>query len=97
MKIRPLHNQVLIKRESSEKKTASGLYIPDSAQEKSHRGEVIAVGQGKRLDNGELRPCLVKAGEKVLFEVYGGSEVKIDGVEYLIAKDTDILGVFVEA
>jgi len=93
MKIRPLQDRILVKRIAGEEKTASGIIIPDNAQEKPMEAEVIAVGAGKALDNGTIRASEVKKGDKVLFGKYAGSEVKIDGVEHLILNETDILGV----
>ena len=91
--IKPLQDRVLVKRLAAEEKTASGLYIPDSAKEKPQEGEVIAAGPGKALDNGNRLELTVKAGDKVLFSKYAGTEVKIDGEELLIMKEDDILGI----
>lgn len=93
MKIRPLHDRVIVKRMEEERTTAGGIVIPDSATEKPQRGEIIAVGKGKILDNGDVRNLDVKAGDKVLFGKYSGTEVKIDGDEYLVMKEEDIMGV----
>jgi chaperonin GroES len=93
MKIRPLQDRILVKRLASEEKTASGIIIPDNAKEKPMEGEVIAVGAGKTLDDGKVRKPDVKVGDKVLFGKYAGSEVKIDGVEHLILREDDLLGV----
>ena len=93
MNIRPLQDRILVKRVASEEKTASGLYIPDNAKEKPLEGEIIAVGNGKVLDNGELRKPDVKVGDKILFGKYSGSEVTISGTEHLILREDDILGV----
>lgn len=93
MKIRPLHDRVLVKRLDEEKTSPGGIVIPDSATEKPILGKVIAVGNGKVLDNGELRALAVKKGDKVLFGKYGGTEVKIDGEEYLVLREDDIMGV----
>ncbi len=94
MKIRPLYDRVVVKRlEEEEEKTSGGIYIPDTAKEKPQKGEVIAVGQGKRLDDGKLVPLDVKVGDKVLFGKYAGNEVKIDGEECLIMREDEILGV----
>ena len=93
MKIRPLHDRVLVKRVDEEEKTAGGLFIPDSAKEKPIQAEVIAVGAGKRSKDGELTPLEVKAGDRVLFSKYSGTEVKIDGEEHLIMREDDILAV----
>lgn len=93
MKIRPLHDRVIIKRLEQEKTSPGGIVIPDSATEKPIQGEVIAVGNGKILDNGERRAVDLKAGDKVLFGKYSGTEVKIDGTEYLVMREEDIMGV----
>lgn len=93
MKIRPLHDRILVKRIEEETKTAGGLYIPDSAKEKPIQGEVIAVGAGKRDKDGKLLAVEVKAGDRVLFSKYSGTEVKLDGTEYLVVKEDDILAV----
>jgi chaperonin GroES len=94
MKLRPLHDRVIVKRLEEEKKSAGGIIIPDNAAEKPVRGEVIAVGPGKRGDDGKLQPMDVKAGDTVLFGKYSGSEVKVDGVEYVVMREDDIMGVF---
>ena len=93
MKLRPLHDKVLVKRTEEEETTAGGIVLPCSAAEKPSQGEVIAVGPGKRQDNGELIAPDVKAGDLVIFGQYGGNEVKIDGEEYLILSEGDIFGV----
>ena len=93
MKLRPLHDKVLVKRTEEEETTAGGIVLPGSAAEKPSQGEVIAVGPGKRQDNGELNAPDVKAGDLVIFGQYGGNEVKIDGEEYLILSEGDIFGV----
>jgi chaperonin GroES len=93
MKIRPLHDRVVIKRVENETKTASGIVIPDNAAEKPDQGEVIAVGAGKKADDGKLIAMDVKVGDKVLFGKYSGSTVKLDGVEYLVMREEDIMGV----
>ena len=94
MKIRPLYDRIVVKRiEESADKTASGLYIPDSAKEKPQEGEVIAVGQGKRSDDGKLMPLDVKAGDRILFGKYSGSDIKLDGEEYMIMREDEVLGV----
>jgi chaperonin GroES len=93
MQIRPLHDRVVIKRMEEERVSAGGIVIPDSAAEKPIRGEVIAVGHGKIMDNGELRKPSVKAGDKVLFGKYSGTEFKIDGTEYLIMREDDLMAV----
>ncbi|MDX1777535.1 MAG: co-chaperone GroES [Thermodesulfobacteriota bacterium] len=93
MKIRPLQDRIIVKRIEEEEKTKGGIIIPDSAKEKPMEGEVIAVGSGKVLDNGTKYAPEVKAGDRVLFGKYSGTEVKIDGVEHLIMREDDILGV----
>jgi chaperonin GroES len=93
MKIRPLQDRILVKRLESEEKTVGGIIIPDNAKEKPMEGKVISVGNGKVLDDGKLRKPDVKAGDTVLFSKYSGSEVKIDGVEHLILREDDLLGV----
>src|ERR1700680_2420133 len=94
MKIRPLYDRIVVKRiEDSTEKTASGLFIPDSAKEKPQEGEVIAVGAGKRNDDGKLIPLDVKAGDRILFGKYSGSDIKLDGDEFLIMREDDVLGV----
>ena len=92
MSFRPLHDRVLIER-LEEEVTSGGIVIPDNAKEKPSRGKVIAVGNGKKLDNGEIRPLDVKAGNVVLFGKYAGTEVKIDGKEYVVMREEDIMGV----
>jgi len=93
MKIRPLHDRILVKRLEEETKTAGGLFIPDSAKEKPSQARVIAVGAGKLDKAGKLIPLDVKAGDKVLFSKYSGSEIKIDGDEHLILREDDLLAV----
>ena len=93
MKFRPLHDRILVKRLAEPERTAGGLYIPDTAKEKPVEAEVIAVGHGKVLEDGTLRKLEVKAGDKVLFGKYSGSEVKIDGEDHLIMREDDILAV----
>ena len=93
MKIRPLQDRIIVKRIEEEEKTKGGIIIPDSAKEKPMEGEVIAVGTGKVLDNGTKQPLEVKEGDRILFGKYAGTEVKIDGVEHLIMREDDILGV----
>jgi chaperonin GroES len=93
MKFRPLHDRVVVERVTAEEKTAGGIIIPDSAQEKPQQGKIVAVGPGGRDENGKLIPMDVKAGDHVLFGKCSGTEVKIDGNEYLIMKESDILGV----
>jgi chaperonin GroES len=96
MKFRPLHDRVVVKRIEAEEKSAGGIIIPDTAKEKPQQGEVIAVGPGGRDESGKLIPIDVKAGDRVLFGKWSGTEVKLDGVEYLIMKESDIMGVLVE-
>jgi len=93
MKIRPLHDRVIVKRVDSETKTKGGLYIPDTAKEKPIEGTVLAVGNGKILDDGSVRKLEVKEGDRVLFGKYSGTEVKLEGEEHLILREDDILGV----
>jgi chaperonin GroES len=93
MKIRPLHDRVVIKRKEEERTSAGGIVIPDSATEKPVRGDVISVGKGKLSDSGELRPLDVKAGDEVLFGKYSGSEIRIDGEDFLVMREDDIMGV----
>lgn len=93
MTVQPLHDRVLIKRLEEETKTASGIIIPDNSKEKPAQGEIVAVGAGYRLDNGETRKLAVKAGDKVLFGKYSGQEVKVDGQEYIIMKEEEIFGI----
>lgn len=93
MKIRPLHDRVVIRRVEEETKTAGGIVLPGAAAEKPSRGEVVAVGPGKALDNGDVRATGVKVGDKVIFGQYAGSTVKIDGQELLIMAETEIFGV----
>ena len=93
MKFRPLHDRVVVERIDPEAKSAGGIIIPDTAQEKPSQGEIIAVGPGGRDEAGKLTPMDVKKGDRVLFGKWSGTEVKIDGVEYLIMKESDIMGV----
>jgi len=93
LKIRPLHDRVIVRRLEEDKTSPGGIVIPDSAAEKPIQGEVIAVGNGKLLDNGEVRALDVKKGDKILFGKYSGNEVKVDGVEYLVLREDDIMGV----
>ena len=93
MALKPLHDRVLVRRTESEEKTKGGLIIPDSAKEKPAEGEIVACGEGARKDSGELIAMSVKAGDKVLFGKWSGTEVKIDGEELLIMKESDILGI----
>jgi chaperonin GroES len=93
MKIRPLHDRVIVKRQEEERKTASGIVIPDAATEKPDLGEVVAVGNGKIGDDGKVRPMNVKVGDKVLFGKYSGQAFKMDGVEFLQMREDDIIGI----
>jgi chaperonin GroES len=93
MKIRPLQDRVIVKRVEEENKTKGGIIIPETAKEKPMEGKVTAVGKGKVLEDGKIHPLDVKAGDRVLFTKYAGTEVKIDGVEHLIMREDDILGV----
>ena len=93
MAFKPLHDRVLVKRVQSDEKTKGGLIIPDTAKEKPAEGEVVAVGEGARKDSGELIPVGVKAGDRVLFGKWSGTEVTIDGKDLLIMKESDILGI----
>ena len=93
MKFRPLHDRVVVRRIESDAKTAGGIIIPDTAKEKPQEGEIIAVGPGARDETGKLIPLDVKPGDLILFGKWSGTEVKIDGVEYLIMKESDIMGV----
>jgi len=96
MKFRPLHDRVVVKRVEAEEKTAGGIIIPDTAKEKPQQGEVVAVGPGGRDENGKLIPIDVQAGDRVLFGKWSGTEVKIDGQELLIMKESDIMGVLTD-
>jgi len=96
MKFRPLHDRVVVKRIDAEEKSAGGIIIPDTAREKPSQGEVIAVGPGGRDESGKLVPLDVQVGNRILFGKWSGTEVKIDGVEYLIMKESDIMGVLEE-
>ncbi len=93
MAFRPLHDRVLVRRIEEDEKTAGGIIIPDTAKEKPQQGEVVAVGSGARGDDNEIVPLDVKAGDKILFGKWSGSEVKIDGEELIIMKESDILGI----
>jgi chaperonin GroES len=94
MNIRPLHDRIVVKRiEQTDEKTAGGLIIPDSAKEKPQEGEVVAVGNGKRNEDGKVLPMDVKPGDRILFGKYSGSDIKMDGVEYLIMREDEVLGV----
>jgi len=93
MHLKPLHDRVLVKRIDSEEKTKSGIIIPDTAKEKPQEGEVIAVGPGLRGENGTITPLDVKKGDRILFGKWSGTEIKIDGQDYLVMKETDIVGI----
>ena len=93
MKVRPLHDRLLIKRIEGEEKTKGGIIIPDTAKEKPLEGKVVAVGNGKVLENGELRPLEVKKGDRILFGKYSGTDIKIEGEECLIIREEEVLGV----
>jgi len=96
MKFRPLHDRVVVKRIDPDAKSAGGIIIPDTAQEKPSQGEIIAVGPGGRDENGKLIPIDLKVGDRVLFGKWSGTEVKLDSVDYLIMKESDIMGVLQE-
>ena len=93
MNFRPLHDRVLVRRIEAEEKTAGGIIIPDNAKEKPSEGEVVAVGSGARAENGTITPMDLKAGDKILFGKWSGTEVKVDGEDLLIMKESDVLGV----
>ena len=93
MKFRPLHDRVLVQRTESEEKSAGGIIIPDNAKEKPMEGKVISVGSGSRDEQGKVHPLDVKSGDKILFGKWSGTEVKVDGKEYLIMKESDIMGI----
>ncbi|MEN9704469.1 MAG: hypothetical protein RLZZ393_348 [Pseudomonadota bacterium] len=93
MKIRPLHDRVIVKRLEEERTSAGGIIIPDSATEKPVQGKVVAVGKGKILESGEVRPLDLKVGDKVLFGKYGGTEVKVDGEDLLVMREEDVMAV----
>jgi chaperonin GroES len=97
MKFRPLHDRVVVERISAEEKTAGGIIIPDTVKEKPQQGKVVAVGPGARDESGKLIPVDVKPGDRVLFGKWSGTEVKLDGTEYLIMKESDIMGVLTGA
>ena len=93
MKLRPMQDRIIVKRLEEESKTAGGIFIPETAKEKPQKGKIIAVGNGKKTEDGKVIPLDVKAGDNVLFGKYAGTEVKIEGEEYLIMREDDILGV----
>ncbi len=92
--VRPLHDRILVRRMAEDDKTAGGLFIPDTAKEKPQKGEIIATGKGRIMEDGKVLPLEVKAGDKVLFSKYAGTELKLDGDEYLMMREEDVLGVF---
>jgi chaperonin GroES len=96
MKVKPLYDRILVKRIEEEEKTKGGIIIPDAAKEKPQEGKVVAVGDGKMLENGTKAPLTVKAGDKILFGKYSGSEIKVDGEEHLILREDDILAIIVD-
>jgi chaperonin GroES len=93
MKIRPLHDRVIVKRIEEERKSAGGIFIPENAAEKPDQGEVVAIGTGKVMEDGKIRPLAVKVGDRVLFGKYSGTTVKMDGNELLVMREEDIMGV----
>ncbi len=93
MQVRPLHDRVLVKRQIEEEKSKGGIYIPDTAKEKPIQGEIIAVGTGRVAEDGKVRPLEVKKGDKVLFGKYSGTEIKIEGDDFLMMREEDILGI----
>ncbi|VAW97902.1 Heat shock protein 60 family co-chaperone GroES [hydrothermal vent metagenome] len=93
MKIRPLHDRVIVRRMEEERTTAGGIVIPDSATEKPSEGEIVAAGTGKHSDNGDVRPLDVKVGDKILFGKYSGTEVKVEGEDLIVMREEDIMGV----
>ena len=93
MKFKPLHDRLLLKPLSAETKTKAGIIIPDTAQEKPQQGQVVAVGGGKRLEDGHLQPMGVKVGDKVIYGKWSGTEVKLDGVDHVILKEEDLFGI----
>ncbi len=92
--VRPLHDRILVRRMAEEEKTAGGLFIPDTAKEKPQRGEIIATGKGRTTEDGKTLPLEVKVGDKVLFGKYSGTELKLDGEEFLMIREEDVLGIF---
>ena len=93
MKIRPLHDRVIVKREDEERKSPGGIVIPDTAAEKPIRGKIVAVGKGKILEDGKVRPLDLKVGDKILFGKYGGTEVKVDGDDLLVMREEDVMAI----
>ncbi|MCE3009668.1 MAG: co-chaperone GroES [Proteobacteria bacterium] len=94
LSVRPLHDRILVKRMAEEEKAAGGLFIPDTAKEKPQKGEVVATGKGRITEEGKTLPLEVKSGDKVLFSKYAGTELKLNGEEYLMMREEDILGIF---
>ena len=94
LNVRPLHDRILVRRMEEDEKTAGGIIIPDSAKEKPQRGEIVATGKGRITEDGKTLPLEVKAGDKVLFSKYAGTELKLNGTEFLMMREEDILGVF---
>ena len=94
LNVRPLHDRILVRRMAEEEKTAGGIIIPDTAKEKPQRGEVVATGKGRVTEDGKTLPLEVRTGDKVLFSKYSGTELKLDGKEYLMIREEDVLGVF---
>ena len=92
--VRPLHDRILVRRMAEEEKTAGGLFIPDTAKEKPQRGEIIATGKGRVSEDGKVFPLEVKSGDKVLFSKYAGTEIKLEGNEFLMMREEDVLGIF---
>ena len=93
MTLKPLNDRILVKRQNEETTTAGGIVIPDTAKEKTFRGEVVSIGDGKSLEDGSKRPVQVKVGDRVLFEKYAGTEIKLEGVEHLVIREDEVLGV----
>jgi chaperonin GroES len=94
MNIRPLHDRVIVKRQEEDRTSPGGILIPDTAAEKPVRGKIVAVGKGKVLDNGQVRPCDIKVGDQILFGKYSGAEVKLEGEELVVMREEDIMAVF---
>ena len=93
MNVRPLYDRIIVKRSEEEESTRNGIFIPDSAKEKPQEGEVVAVGRGRRLDDGQIVPLDVKTGDRILFGKYTGSETKVDGAEYTVMREDDVLAI----
>jgi len=94
LNVRPLHDRILVRRMAEEEKTQGGIIIPDTAKEKPHRGEIVATGKGRVTEDGKTLPLEVRVGDKVLFSKYSGTELKLDGKDYLMIREEDVLGVF---